>query len=344
EVPEDLLVTDITLSSAVLNWEGTSNLYDIEWGEAGFEQGGTDSELETGIEENSFSLDNLEAETEYQFYVRQDCGDDGVSQWAGPFSFNTGYCLVSTVYDGDYISAFSTTAAIENATYSTSSQPAGSYADETAQITEQVAGGSFDYSTTYEGGNNGTNIWIDWNNDLVFDDSEKEYSEFSGVNKTGTITIPEGTEAGDYRMRVRALWGSGSADPDACGENNWGSTIDFTVRVVEDETDPCDGITPPEIESPQSLDEGQTLADVVVTAGENLTWYTDEGLTETADTSEALTEGEYTFFVTQTVGDCTSEATEVVITVTLSLSEFDTTQLKVYPNPTNSELNISYTD
>lgn len=344
EVPEDLLVTDITLSSAVLNWEGTSNLYDIEWGEAGFEQGGTDSELETGIEENSFSLDNLEAETEYQFYVRQDCGDDGVSQWAGPFSFNTGYCLVSTVYDGDYISAFSTTEAIENATYSTSSQPAGSYADETAQIIEQVAGGSFDFSTTYEGGNNGTNIWIDWNNDLVFDDSEKEYSEFSGVNKTGTITIPEGTEAGDYRMRVRALWGSGSADPDACGENNWGSTIDFTVRVVEDETDPCDGITTPEIESPQSLDEGQTLADVVVTAGENLTWYTDEGLTETADTSEALTEGEYTFFVTQTVGDCTSEATEVVITVTLSLSEFDTTQLKVYPNPTNSELNISYTD
>jgi len=66
-------------------------------------------------------------------------------------------------------------------------------------------------------------------------------------------------------------------------------------------------------------------------------------LTETADTSEALTEGEYTFFVTQTVGDCTSEAVEVVITVTLSLSEFDTTQLKVYPNPTNGELNISYT-
>ena len=121
---------------------------------------------------------------------------------------------------------------------------------------------------------------------------------------------------------------------------SFGSLLIAAYGVV----DPCDGITPPEIESPQSLDEGQTLADVVVTAGENLTWYTDEDLTEAADTSEELTEGEYTFFVTQTVGDCTSEATEVLITVTLSLSDFDTTQLKVYPNPTNGELNISYTD
>lgn len=126
----------------------------------------------------------------------------------------------------------------------------------------------------------------------------------------------------------------------------WGYNGSFGSLLIAayGDVDPCDGITPPEIESPQSLDEGQTLADVVVTAGENLTWYTDEDLTEAADTSEELTEGEYTFFVTQTVGDCTSEATEVLITVTLSLSDFDTTQLKVYPNPTNGELNISYTD
>src|SRR5690606_16927170 len=123
-----------------------------------------------------------------------------------------------------------------------------------------------------------------------------------------------------------------------------GDCISEAVEVVVNVPSSCDGITPPEIESPQSLDEGQTLADVEVTEGEGLIWYTDEDLTETADTTEALTEGEYTFFVTQTVGDCTSEATEVVSTVTLSLSEFDTTQLKVYPNPTNTELNISYTD
>src|SRR5690606_30019758 len=74
----------------------------------------------------------------------------------------------------------------------------------------------------------------------------------------------------------------------------WGYNGSFGSLLIAayGDVDPCDGITPPEIESPQSLDEGQTLADVVVTAGENLTWYTDEGLTETADTSEALTEGE----------------------------------------------------
>jgi hypothetical protein len=39
-------------------------------------------------------LTGLEANTSYDFYVRQNCGDD-VSPWTGPFNFTTA-CGVTT--------------------------------------------------------------------------------------------------------------------------------------------------------------------------------------------------------------------------------------------------------
>src|SRR5690606_34378255 len=80
--PTDLDVDNITTELADLLWISNGNLFDIEWGEVGFEQGGVDSNLEEGISENNFTLTDLEPNTEYDFYVRQDCGDDdGVSAW-----------------------------------------------------------------------------------------------------------------------------------------------------------------------------------------------------------------------------------------------------------------------
>lgn len=110
--------------------------------------------------------------------------------------------------------------------------------------------------------------------------------------------------------------------------------------------DPCADLMAPEVETTQSITEEQTLEDIEVTGEEGATfmWYSDEELTTPADASAALTEGEYTFYVTQTVGECTSEAAVVNLTVTLSLSDFDTTQLSVYPNPATNNLTISYNE
>lgn len=110
--------------------------------------------------------------------------------------------------------------------------------------------------------------------------------------------------------------------------------------------DPCADLMAPEVENMQSVTEGQTLEDIEVTGEEGATfmWYSDEELTTPADASAALTEGDYTFYVTQTVGECTSEAAVVNLTVTLSMSDFDTTQLSVYPNPATNNLTISYNE
>ncbi|HUH50885.1 MAG TPA: GEVED domain-containing protein [Flavobacterium sp.] len=93
--------------------------------------------------------------------------------------------------------------------------------------------------------------------------------------------------------------------------------------------------------SPQSIVDGQTIADIVVT-GNNLTWYTDEDLIDEVDDSTVLTEGSYTFYVTASIGDCTSEATMIVVEVSLSTKDFDAATFKAYPNPVKDYFTISY--
>src|SRR5690606_15643571 len=83
----------------------------------------------------------------------------------------------------------------------------------------------------------------------------------------------------------------------------------ITVTVI----DPCAGVTAPMGDATQTLDLGSTLADLDVT-GTDLTWYSDADLTmEIADTTEVV-DGT-TYYVTQTVGDCTSDALAITVTV-----------------------------
>lgn len=231
--PTALTASNLTQVSAELSWTSTGTLFDIQYAEYPFQLG--DGEI---IEDqaNNYTLSGLFPDTKYQYYVRQDCDTDQ-SYWSGPYTFLTGYCEVSTTYTSDYTSAFSTSGAISNVAYSATTQPAGSYANLTENVIEQAQGLAFDFSTTYDGGIQGVNVWIDWNNDLVFDNTEesleKVYSQIgiSGLTKTGTITVPADVEPGTYRVRVRSQYGNG-VNPAPCGEVNYGSTLDFTLEVL----------------------------------------------------------------------------------------------------------------
>ncbi|PWH84825.1 GEVED domain-containing protein [Brumimicrobium oceani] len=142
------------------------------------------------------------------------------------------YCTVSTDYTFDYLSAVSSNLAVSNVSYSASTQPAGSYADETTQTFESFETQTFEINTSYVGGGNGVNIWVDWNNDFTFDPAELMASLADGnANKTLMVTVPVGTPVGDYRMRVRGQYGS-TANPPACGQVLYGSTIDFKLSIV----------------------------------------------------------------------------------------------------------------
>ncbi len=89
--PTALTATSITATGATLGWTagGTETAWNIEYGVTGFTQGtGT---TVTGVT-NPYILSGLTQHTTYQFYVKADCGgSNGLSTWAGPFSFTTPY-------------------------------------------------------------------------------------------------------------------------------------------------------------------------------------------------------------------------------------------------------------
>lgn len=86
--PSALTVTNITASSVDLGWTdnaGTS-FWDIELGLAGFTPSGIPTE--SGVS-NPYTYDGLTEVTDYEWYVRADCGDGDYSDWEGPVSFST---------------------------------------------------------------------------------------------------------------------------------------------------------------------------------------------------------------------------------------------------------------
>ncbi|GLB49722.1 T9SS type A sorting domain-containing protein [Neptunitalea lumnitzerae] len=89
--PSDLGVASLYSTSAWLEWNenGSAANWDIEWGVAGFTPTGTPNVNDTM--DNPYELTGLSLETDYDFYVRSDCGmnDTDVSGWVGPYSFTT---------------------------------------------------------------------------------------------------------------------------------------------------------------------------------------------------------------------------------------------------------------
>src|SRR5690606_2256762 len=140
-----------------LNWISDGDSFDVEWGLAGFELG-TGTQI-TGITTNSTDLTIL-GNTLYQFYIRQDCGSGNVSSWAGPFSFQSEYCQVTSTSTAYGISNFVTTGGILNIN---NPSTGGSYSDYTAQTVAQFEGGSIiNFTITSANGSAGMGVWIDW--------------------------------------------------------------------------------------------------------------------------------------------------------------------------------------
>ena len=84
-VPEDI-EADPGTTSAELSWEGSGLSYNIEWGLSGFIQS-TGTDVFTSA--NLYTLTGLNQFTTYDFYIQTNCGAEGMSTWAGPFTFTT---------------------------------------------------------------------------------------------------------------------------------------------------------------------------------------------------------------------------------------------------------------
>ncbi|WP_204344666.1 choice-of-anchor L domain-containing protein [Psychroserpens algicola] len=86
--PTDLTVTNITSNTADLSWTpgGTETVWEVINQEAGG-PAPTDADSGTVTTNNPYTATGLTEGTNYDFYVRGDCGADGTSIWVGPFAY-----------------------------------------------------------------------------------------------------------------------------------------------------------------------------------------------------------------------------------------------------------------
>lgn len=233
--PTALTASITPQTTATLSWteNGTATTWGIEYGVTGFTP--TLSPNETATTTPTKTLTGLTANTTYQYYVRAQCSGSDNSPWAGPFSFETGYCTPTSTETSDYISEFTTTGALTNVTYAAATAPAGQYSDQTAQILETYAGQVIDFTQNYAGGENRFKVWVDWNNDFDFEDVGEQMYNFWSNNtvQTGNVTIPAAVANGNYRMRIRAVYAyTASQTLVPCGSIQYGSAVDFTLNVT----------------------------------------------------------------------------------------------------------------
>ncbi|MBC8084348.1 MAG: fibronectin type III domain-containing protein, partial [Hymenobacter sp.] len=87
--PVGLVVVGTTANSAVVAWASAgTNPYTVFYGPVGFTPGGAGSQQLATITGTTTTIPGLTASTEYQFYVRQDCGGSSSGN-AGPVTFRT---------------------------------------------------------------------------------------------------------------------------------------------------------------------------------------------------------------------------------------------------------------
>ena len=97
--PDSLNITNLNPTSVDLGWNenGSATNWEIEYDDStGFVLGsGTGTRFTTTT--NPHALTGLNADSDYEYYVRSICGPGDTSSWAGPFSFQTP-CAIITSY------------------------------------------------------------------------------------------------------------------------------------------------------------------------------------------------------------------------------------------------------
>jgi hypothetical protein len=113
------------------------------------------------------------------------------------------------------------------------------YEDFTNISTILVTGQSYDFTITVGYGEEYVTAWIDYNDNFIFEDTEKiildqQISPSGGpgtYSETYSVNIPASANHGEHLMRVRINWQNPVAD--ACTDVTYGETEDYKVWVSD---------------------------------------------------------------------------------------------------------------
>lgn len=283
----------------------------------------------TATANTNVQVSNLTFNNTYHVFVRSNCGAGSFSDWSSATTFSTSYCTPAP--------SSVDSSGIVNVELNTINNPSltepGNYGDYSNLSTDVVIGVLDTVKITYRTGHTyGTKIWIDYNNNLVFEASELVYTGLSTNAIPTTLiapfTVPLSVAPGSYRMRIGGTdTDSGPSSP--CYTGTWGAFEDYTVNVV------CPATIPTITASTTDDVCSGGIAELTVTgkAGATFNWYSSQvggTLIETDDTltTSALT-ATTSYWVEQVYPTCGASArTEVIATVSavnVTLTPIDNT-------------------
>ena len=252
-VPTALTCTGITATTATLSW--TAGASEGEWNLRYKAAADADWSVENDVT-SPYTITGLTAETDYEVQVQAVCGVDDLSAWTSSAHVYTGYCQPApTSRDGKGITgvSFGIGDDVVNNSNDNGLPEATPYYGNYANLVGAVMAGveatvNITYYTSggYSSYGYGTIIWIDLNNNLIFDGDEVVYVGESAAESpttlAATFTLPASTPTGDYRMRIAAAdsyYDSFTSSIDAaaaanpCPTGSYTVVHDYTLRVLE---------------------------------------------------------------------------------------------------------------
>src|SRR5690606_37378144 len=309
--PGDLASTITSYTSADISWGTLENAIEYEYAVTTSATAPTSGTVIAGT---SASVDELTANTTYYLHVRANCDTDGVSTWSTK-SFYTGYCTPIGTSNSYRITGVTTTNGFGSNINNLANGTSSGYNDYSAtHIVSQYPGGEINYTITVPG-YTAVKIWIDLNNDFVFDSSELVAAHTtygSNTSWSGTLSVPSDLPFGDYHMRIRSGYSydvyPNQINPCGASYSNYGEAEDYTLSVVAPPAciPPAGlGFTQLSITSAELFWTGEGLFELVYgeTGFDHETATPIEASNTNYTITDLITDTNYQFYVRQ---DCTS--------------------------------------
>jgi hypothetical protein len=266
--PTSYINTALSTSSATFTWTagGSETAWDVFVGSN--PTGTTVPTATTSV--TSYTATGLSPNTTYTINVRSNCG--GVfSSWIA-LTIYTGYCTPApSSVDNSGIVNVTIPTGINN----TTTAEVGNYGNYSVQTATVFQGTSVTAAITYSTGYTyDTKIWIDYNDDLDFNDVGEEVysgtsSSVSPTTLNANINISLTAPLGTHRLRIG---GVDAGPPTPCYTGTYGTFEDYSINI---QPAPTCTLTPAigSITGPSTLNIGTPGSFSVTTLAGNIQWY-----------------------------------------------------------------------
>ncbi len=192
----------------------------------------------TGATTSSYNLSaGVTVPTDFRFILN--CTNSSLADTSNVLSVtlkpaNQCYCTPTGANSSYYVDNFATTGGVQNVSNMSSGYSTGGYGDFTAtQTVSQARTQPVNFSGANVGTTFGTKIWVDWNQDGLFDATEIVYQSTSySATSAGSFTVPATAALGTTRMRIGIASTPSSGPANACVQGIYGEYEDYTFEVL----------------------------------------------------------------------------------------------------------------